>query len=83
MRSRSHGLGPQRPQPSSTANICRNLDFLNKSEIDLDGLEEQTSRICADLRKIDADETSIRELLEQTNEIVDNSTRIGQSEKAS
>jgi hypothetical protein len=82
MRSRSQGLGPQRPSPLA-ATICRNLDFINKNEIDLDGLEEQTSRICADLGKIDTDETNIGELLEQTNEIVDNLTRIEQSEKSS
>jgi hypothetical protein len=40
MRSRSQGLGPQRPSPLSRANSCRNLDFINKNETDLDGLEE-------------------------------------------
>jgi len=68
---------------TTTANICRNLEAINRDENDLDELDQQTSRICADLSEIDADETNLEGLAEQTREIVANLTRIEENEKAS
>ena len=68
---------------ATTANICRDLDFINSNANDLDELDEQTSRICADLCQIEADETNLAELANQTGEIVANLESIKESEKVS
>lgn len=68
---------------TTTANICHNLETINRNENDLDELDQQTSRICADLRQIDANDTNLEELADQTGEIVANLTRIEEKENAS
>jgi hypothetical protein len=68
---------------ATTANICHNLEIINRDENDLDELGQQTSQICANLCRIDADETNLEESAEQTREMVANLTRIEQSETAS